>query len=107
MKKLILAAMLLPSLSFACGGVKSPEGYQGDKGALREIDRKPLVCEYNGVSSEALVESWAIYRCIGSPVRVELTGFEDKLNVSNVTKSGAKFLLTTDRADNAISCVLK
>jgi hypothetical protein len=107
MKKIILAAMLLPSLSFACGGVRSPEGYQGNKEALREIDRKPLVCEYNGVTSEALVQSWAIYRCIGSPVRVELTGFGDKLDVSNVAKEGGKFLLQADRAHNAIACSLK
>jgi len=53
------------------------------------------------------VETFAIYRCLGSPVTVTLKAFDASLRVDQITKADGKFLLNTDRADLPVACVLK
>lgn len=104
--KLILAALLVPASSFACGiNALTADAYQGNEKALREIDRKPLVCEVDGAPVDALVQTWALYRCIGSPVRAELKLGSETSELTNVRRDGARYLLVI--GDSQVSCALK
>jgi hypothetical protein len=105
--KILLASLLIPASSFACGG-QMEETQETQQELLISISRKPLNCELNGVQSEGLLETWAIYRCLGSPVRGELTAFGEKqMAVLSIRKEDTKYFMETEKSDAAIVCEVK
>lgn len=92
--------------ALACGGK-----YEGSKETALSLENKKLVCNYNGVRTDATVTVSAP-RCLGAKPEVILDGFGQKVEVINiksrrivgVAKTIVTYSLETVSSDGSIVC---
>ena len=106
---LLIAILSTSANAWACGGK-----YEGSKEIALTLENKKLVCNYNGVHTNASV-TVSTPRCLGAKPEVMLNGFEQNLEVTNiksrrivgVARAIVSYKLETTSSDGPIVCRAK